>query len=856
MAMRVKIDLDWLNQPTEPAALANARLTLAMMELLQGMRQRLPLNDTTELGGLFGPAFLACPEELRLAGGKLLRSTLEYSEEELAESLNPTEDTKDSDILVGTQAIRLIKTPQFIDDFNDEGRSTRHHQDDCEDSDELDDLDIDDGDDDLHFPCSLFDDHLPDDQALLQAERVKLKQEKVAKLIKGRQGHEWIVDMLKKPSPASRKLFAASARALRRFIAEAVSLATKKQTNNIKLLTKLLGLDATEIRFLELADDLQKTTLGHDMLDFVRGHSEVRGSLKILCNFDSRKRKCLLDKRNTLRSSGLFENNEFCSRSDLGDWLRLSRLGETLLGEVFDSIDGMARSVLKPLVSGSETKLEWPHLATESMLLASVLHNALTSKQPGINILLHGAPGTGKTEFANHLCAQLQCTAYAIATEDADGDEADRSARLASLQLSQRLAGDSSRTVLVLDEAEDIFQNHYDSPWAQLLGNRATEGKGWTNQLLESNKHPVIWISNKISHLDPAYLRRFAYVMEFQTPPRAQRLAMAKQHLEPSGASAELLQRLSKNTQLTPAMLHSAARFTALTCPDAASTYDSNGMALASMSTDARVSHHINTQMKAHGLQDSCTVPELVTRFDTRYLHVKGRTPAEQVATALARTLRGAAVFSGPPGTGKTQFAAHIAERANLELIYRTAADINSMWFGESERNVAKLFDNCDITRQMILLDEADTLLMARTGDASRPERATTAEFLRRLEAFKGIFICATNHSDMLDPALVRRFVFRLDFLPLTFEQRVLMFAELALDHSACLNDNALPELDSHATDKLNKLDRLTAGDFANVKKRFTALAHNATGQDWLSELQQEQAAKGERVNAPMGFMR
>ena len=97
MAMRVKVDLDWLNNPANPASVANAHLTLAVMELVQVLRHKLSLKDMSDLGGLFGPAFLACPEELRLAGGKLLRSTLEYSEEELAESLCLPDQFNDAD---------------------------------------------------------------------------------------------------------------------------------------------------------------------------------------------------------------------------------------------------------------------------------------------------------------------------------------------------------------------------------------------------------------------------------------------------------------------------------------------------------------------------------------------------------------------------------------------------------------------------------------------------------------------------------------------------------------------------------------------------------------------------------------
>ena len=823
MNMCKKLDPQYLKNPNDLEAVANAKVTLAIMELAQRVRHQIPLQGVTSLGEIFCPVFMLCPQELHLACGKFLQLTLNDTDEELAQSLV-------GNALAGFDGTKQDDNfPSFISsDIDDENYGCTDH---------LFDIENPQG----HIVES------EDRKPLSLMKRMEIKRDKIVSLIEGHEGFTWMTEVLNKPTPASRKLFAAASSLLRNFIAEGEKQTKSKRGGNIELLRIALNLDNVEVRFLDLADTFQRSTLNNDVFSSISRPLHLRRTLSALCGFDYRKKRGLLDSDGMLQASGLFATYNF--PNDLGDLLNLSELGQQLLSKPFYSMEEMACAVLHPFKSTNNQLLEWPHLKMESSLLLDALNSALESRETGINILLHGAPGTGKTQFAHYLCMALKCAAYVIAATQTNGGEAKRQDRLSSLRLSQLIAGDASRTVLVVDEAEDIFQSSYNNPWAMFAREERTGGKGWTNQLLENNKHPVIWISNKIDHLDPAYVRRFAYVIEFKTLPRAQRLAIAKQHLLPIGASAELLQRLSHNRQLTPAMLASAAKFTFLTNANKAAHEKSS-----SASIDDVVQHHITTQMQALGRGTDGKVPELVTRFDKRYLNARGNTSAEKVSDALVRTLRGGAVFSGPPGTGKTQFAAHIAELANLELLYRTASDINTMWFGESERNVARLFEECDVARQMILLDEADTLLMARSPDAHRPGRAVTTEFLRHLEAFKGIFICATNYGDMLDTALMRRFVFRLQFLPLTAEQRAQMFAEVALGLE--LDSPSSQSLSITVTNALYKLDRLTAGDFANVKKRFTALAQVATADEWLIELAQEQAAKGDRVNSPMGFVR
>jgi SpoVK/Ycf46/Vps4 family AAA+-type ATPase len=118
---------------------------------------------------------------------------------------------------------------------------------------------------------------------------------------------------------------------------------------------------------------------------------------------------------------------------------------------------------------------------------------------------------------------------------------------------------------------------------------------------------------------------------------------------------------------------------------------------------------------------------------------------------------------------------------------------------------------------------------------------------LRRLEAFNGIFMCATNHGDLLDPALMRRFVFRLDFEPLNLSQRVLMLRELT-------GIAEMETLDNCAQQRLARLERLTPGDFANCKKRLICLDNNASVSDWIDELEQEHNVKPQ-VRGKLGFM-
>ena len=179
-------------------------------------------------------------------------------------------------------------------------------------------------------------------------------------------------------------------------------------------------------------------------------------------------------------------------------------------------------------------------------------------------------------------------------------------------------------------------------------------------------------------------------------------------------------------------------------------------------------------------VQQSESIIESGTVYDPRFVNLDSLVSVEALTSGLKRSGRASLLFSGPSGTGKTQFANYLATQLDRQLVYKTGSDLLNKYVGDTEQKIATLFRNCDVEREIIFLDEAEGLLASRESAARSWEITQVNEFLRRIEQFKGIFIAATNHRENLDGALMRRFAFRLDFKQLTFEPRLAMFESVS----------------------------------------------------------------------------
>jgi AAA+ superfamily predicted ATPase len=161
------------------------------------------------------------------------------------------------------------------------------------------------------------------------------------------------------------------------------------------------------------------------------------------------------------------------------------------------------------------------------------------------------------------------------------------------------------------------------------------------------------------------------------------------------------------------------------------------------------------------------------------------RTVYEQwgFAAKVGKGLGTSALFSGPPGTGKTMICALIAKELGIELYQVDMAKITSKYIGETERNLAALFDAAEAGHAILLFDEADSLFGKRTDVKSSNDRYANLEtnyLLQRLESFTGICLLTSNHESNIDPAFQRRLSLHVRFeLPEAEERAALWKAML-----------------------------------------------------------------------------
>ncbi|MBQ0957491.1 ATP-binding protein [Ideonella sp. 4Y11] len=124
-------------------------------------------------------------------------------------------------------------------------------------------------------------------------------------------------------------------------------------------------------------------------------------------------------------------------------------------------------------------------------------------------------------------------------------------------------------------------------------------------------------------------------------------------------------------------------------------------------------------------------------------------------------------LFCGTPGTGKTLAAEVMARALGVEMLVIDLASLVSKWIGETEKNLAAVFDLAERSRALLLFDEADALFAKRTETADAHDRYAnleTAYLLQRLERYQGIAVLTTNLRSNLDSAFSRRFEYIVEF--------------------------------------------------------------------------------------------
>ena len=192
-------------------------------------------------------------------------------------------------------------------------------------------------------------------------------------------------------------------------------------------------------------------------------------------------------------------------------------------------------------------------------------------------------------------------------------------------------------------------------------------------------------------------------------------------------------------------------------------------------------------------------------------------------------------LLSGAPGTGKTEFVKYLGAVLNTKVIIKMGSDLLNMYVGGTEQQIRQAFEEAEQEHAILFLDEIDGMLQSR-GRAQRSWEVTQVnELLHQMENFNGIMVGATNFSTNLDPAVMRRFTFKLEFDDLDEAGKRLFFERMFQS-----------KLSEEEERKLAAVPRLAPGDFRTVRQSLFYLGGSISNDDRIEALRRESESKQE----------
>lgn len=474
-----------------------------------------------------------------------------------------------------------------------------------------------------------------------------------------------------------------------------------------------------------------------------------------------------------------------------------SRHNDTLndcLLKIFDNpkcntLEQIASTIIGKSEKATLKPEDYKHLEKELNIVVNILQKAVEKKKKGINILLYGGVGTGKSEFSRLAADAAKIPMYSVITQLDNFKEADRENRLVDLYSKQHVLSHANKACILFDEGEDVMNRGFSS--------FGSASKGYLNTLLETTAVPIIWTTNNIYDVDPAFLRRMTYCIEFEKLSDEVRLNIWNRVIKKNKlkVSKEKVEELNKNYNIPPSLIANAVQTTKML---GGNENDFEGF----IENVAKVV----TKKKNVKNKKEFEMTEYNDNLVNTDIDIKDLTKKIKDCGKLNFSL----CLYGEPGTGKSLYARYLAKQIGCEVILKRASDLMSKWVGETEQNIASAFAEAKSKKAMLIFDEADSFLQNRNNAQANWEISQVNEMLTWMESHEYPFVCTTNLLDTLDEASLRRFTFKLRFDFLSTEQ-----VNKAIEHFFNIKDADV------------NIKGLTAGDFATVKKKTDFLGVN-----------------------------
>ena len=601
-----------------------------------------------------------------------------------------------------------------------------------------------------------------------------------------------------------------------------ISCELKELEHNLNLLQENLGLNSTErdiLRFVAIMYNYEVISNACSLLGDLNNIQATKAISKILNLRFS-------DVQKAFRKDGIFAKTSIVKLENNVHNLKykIDVINNNFMCDLFvkcESMDEIFESAIKPCSKTNLTTKNYPHIKEDMKILLSFLKNAVSKKQKGVNVLLYGSAGTGKTELSKVIASELNLKLYEVAYDDEYG-YATEDRRLRSYCLAQNVLSAGSN-LLMYDEAEDIFNTNNDE--------KRQYGKAFINRSLETNEVPTIWITNNILDMDEAVVRRFNLAIEIGIPTEDVRAKIIKKYSE-NLIDSKLVKKLAKNQFVAPAVVSNA------------SLVVSN---LNTKDKNKAFERVISNTLKAQGYdeieKDEKPSADLPSSYDPNF--VNSDCDLNELIQGIKESKNARICLYGVPGTGKSAYAKFIAKSLKKPIIIKKGSDLLSMFVGGTEQNIALAFKEAKEKHAVLVFDEVDSFLQDRSMAARSWEVTQVNEMLVQMESFDGIFIATTNLIDNLDKACLRRFDLKLEFGYLLPEQARNLFKK----ECAFLK----VKFDENASKKVSNLGLLAPGDFASVRRqaKFRPIKN---GDDFCHRLELEVALKNEEKSVKIGF--
>ena len=601
-----------------------------------------------------------------------------------------------------------------------------------------------------------------------------------------------------------------------------ISCGLKDLEHNLNLLQENLGLNSTErdiLRFVAIMYNYEVISNACSLLGDLNNIQATKAISKILnLRFG--------DVQKAFKKDGIFAKTSIVKLENNVHNLKykIDVINNNFMCDLFvkcESMDEIFESSIKPCSKTNLTTKNYPHIKEDVKILLSFLKNAVRKKQKGVNVLLYGSAGTGKTELSKVIASELNLKLYEVAYDDEYG-YATEDRRLRSYCLAQNVLSAESN-LLMYDEAEDIFNTNNDE--------KRQYGKAFINRSLETNELPTIWITNNIYCMDEAVVRRFNLAIEIGIPTEDVRAKIIKKYSE-NLIDNKLVKKLAKNQFVAPAVVSNA------------SLVVSN---LNTKDKNKAFERVISNTLKAQGYdeieKDEKPSADLPSSYDPNF--VNSDCDLNELIQGIKESKSARICLYGVPGTGKSAYTKFIAKSLKKPIIIKKGSDLLSMFVGGTEKNIALAFKEAKDKKAVLVFDEVDSFLQDRSMAARSWEVTQVNEMLVQMESFDGIFIATTNLIDNLDKACLRRFDLKLEFGYLLPEQAQNLFKK----ECALLK----VKFDENASKKVSNLGLLAPGDFASVRRqaKFRPIKN---GDDFCHRLELEVALKNEEKSVKIGF--